>query len=100
MYDTPETPATPALVTIQPKKKRRVFFWVFLAIQLIFVIWLIGGIASAGGTPTDCGSLDAQTCNDAQSVGTGIGVFLIVILWMAVDFIVGITYAIYRMARR
>ena len=83
-----------------PKKKKRVFLWVFLAVQVLFIIWIIGGVSSSGGDATDCGSLSQQACNDAQDVGTGIGVALIVVLWMVVDFFLAIIYGVYRLAKR
>ena len=92
------TRATP--VEEPAKKKKRIFLWVFLAIQALFIVWIISGTAGASGTPTDCGTLDAATCNDAESVGTGIGIALVVILWMVTDFLVGVGYAVYRLARR
>ncbi|GAA3043716.1 hypothetical protein GCM10017562_75560 [Streptomyces roseofulvus] len=93
------TPAPPAAG--QPRRRRpRIFLWVFLAIQVIFLIWIITGAASGSGTPEDCGTLDRQTCNDAESVGTAIGVGMIIFLWAAVDVVLGVTYAIYRFARR
>jgi uncharacterized membrane protein len=81
-------------------RKRRVFMWVFLAIQVLFLVWAIAGAASGSGQPADCGTLDADTCNTASDVGTGIGVALIVGLWMFVDFGLGVAYAVYRLARR
>ncbi|MDI3403839.1 hypothetical protein [Streptomyces cavernicola] len=84
----------------KPRKRRRVFLWVFLAIQLLFLVWVITGAASAGGTPEDCGSLDTTTCNEAENFGTALGVGLIIALWAAADVILGITYAVYRLSRR
>lgn len=83
-----------------PKKKRRVFVWVFLAIQVLFLIWVIAGASSGSGQPDDCGSLSAQTCNDASDTGTAIGVFLIIVFWAFVDIILGVTYGVWRLARR
>ncbi|MFJ8932054.1 MULTISPECIES: hypothetical protein [unclassified Streptomyces] len=74
--------------------------WFFLAVQVIFLLWIILGARSSSGTPDGCGSLDAQTCNDAESVGTAIGVGLIILLWAITDIILGITYAVIRLARR
>lgn len=90
------TPPDPAL---QPKKRKRVFMWFFIAVQLLFVLWLVTGIAGSGDHG-QCGSLTAQECSDAASVGTGIGIMLIVGLWAVVDFILGITFLIVKMARR
>ncbi len=98
--DSPST--TPAVATSEPpqKKKKRVFFWIFMAVQALFVIWIISAVSSSGGDATGCGSLSQQDCNDASAVGTGIGTFLIVIFWVFVDALLGIPYAIYRLAKR
>ncbi|MGB8942434.1 MAG: hypothetical protein WCD21_19660 [Streptomyces sp.] len=74
--------------------------WAFLAVQLVFLLWVIVGARSGAGTPDDCGPLDAQSCNDAENAGTAIGVGLVIVLWALVDIIVGITYAVVRIARR
>ena len=76
------------------------FFWIFMLVQLLFIVWIIAGIAGAGGTPDDCGSLDSETCNDAEDIGTGIGVFLVFIFWVIVDFLLAVCYGIYRLAKR
>lgn len=87
----------------RPKKRRRVFLWVFLAIQILFLIWVITGAASGSGTPEECRGQtgDAlQLCEDASDVGTTIGVGLIIGLWAAVDVILGFSYVVYRLASR
>jgi len=86
--------------TETPKKKKRVFLWTFLAVQALFLLWIIAGASSAGGSPTDCGTLDATTCNDLESVGTGIGVFIVLVFWVIVDFLLAVGYGIYRLAKR
>ncbi|MFF5973764.1 hypothetical protein ACFY7C_19770 [Streptomyces sp. NPDC012769] len=83
-----------------PHKRRRIFMWIFLAIQVIFVIWVIVGATSASGTPDDCGTLSREACNDAENLGTTIGVGFIIFIWAATDIILGFTYGIYRLARR
>lgn len=83
----------------QPKKKKRVFMWFFLAVQALFILWLIAGL-SGGGSPAECGTLDAKTCSDAAAVGTGIGVMLVVVLWCIVDFLLAIVWAVTKFARR
>jgi len=117
-------PAQPQYAPPQPKprKKRRVFLWVFLAIQVIFVIWIIAGVATNPAGPTaaaqaahqcanggwqglfssqaDCQKHYAVALNDAGNVGKGIGVAVIVIAWVLVDFFLGLGYGIYRLASR
>lgn len=83
------TPAeTPA------KKRRHIFRWVFLAIQALYIIWIITGATSV--SHQSCTNLSAQACTAAKQVGGGIGVLLIVFLWLATDVILGVGYLIFR----
>lgn len=85
------------------RKRRRVFFWVFLAVQILFLIWVIAGISSGSGTSDSCEGLTGDSlklCEDAGDIGTTIGVGLVVGFWVAADFILGLTYVIYRLASR
>lgn len=82
-----------------PAKKRRIFPWIFLAVQALFLVWIITGISSAGSQ--ECPpSLTAEACEAATGVGAGIGVALIIALWVAVDVILGLTYLMFRFSRR
>ena len=100
MSHTPEQVSYPEATKSKPRKKRRIFLWVFLAVQALFLIWIIAGASTASGQATDCGSLSQQACNDASDIGTGIGVFLIIVLWCFVDFLLAVGYVIYRLAKR
>lgn len=76
--------------------------WIFLAVQVIFLIWVITG-ANSNKNSKDCAGLSGEalkTCQDAGTAGTAIGVGLIIGLWVAVDVILGITYVIVRLSRR
>jgi len=106
----------------QPRKRRRIFLWVFLAIQAIFVLWLIVGLASKGSGPSvasqtasvcanggwqglfkshaDCMKHYAVALHDAGDAGKGLGAAIIIAFWMVVDVILGIGYGVYRLARR
>jgi hypothetical protein len=46
----PQGYAHPA--TRPPRKKRRVFLWVFLSIQALFILWLVVGLATTHTGPT------------------------------------------------
>ncbi len=94
----PPAPVATQVAAEPAKKKKRIFLWVFLAIQLLFIVWIIGGMSSSDAG--DCGSLDAETCEAANDVGTGIGVFIIIVFWMMVDFLLAVGYGIYRLAKR
>jgi hypothetical protein len=74
--------------------KWRPFSWVILVINILFLVWIIAGIASS--SPSDCGSLTAKQCSDATAVGTGIGVALIIVFWAFVDVILGVVWLVTR----
>jgi hypothetical protein len=83
-------------VTGAPKKKRHIFRWVFLAIQAIFLIWIITGGSSAADNCDGKVGDALEACQAGTAVGAGIGIMLIIVLWVAVDVILGITYLIVR----
>jgi hypothetical protein len=104
-----------------PKSKRRIFLWVFLAIQALFILWLVAGIATVHTGPTqaqlaqgcynhawyplfksqaDCVKHYGGALQDAGDTGKAIGVGLIVLLWVVVDFFLGVGYGIYKLATR
>ena len=96
-----------------PRRRRRVFPWVFLAIQALFVIWVIAGAASGGSIHSEavayCHAHPDQFLPFSQCVsdyGTGskagaaIGIGIIVVFWAVVDVILGVSYGIWRLARR
>jgi hypothetical protein len=78
------------------RKKRHIFRWIFLAIQVLFLVWIIAG---AGGAADNCAGETGsalEACEAGTAVGAGIGVLMIVFLWMAVDVILGVGYLIFR----
>jgi hypothetical protein len=94
-HATPELPRKP---------RRRVFRWVFLSIQVLFLVWVIAGASSASSSAqkycTHQTGLDMQTCLSAHHAGTAIGVGILIALWVAVDVILGITWAIIHFTRK
>jgi hypothetical protein len=115
------TPLTPVAPAAPPRRKRRIFLWVFLAIQIIFLVWLITGLFTDQTGPThaqlvsgcydhhwwplfknqaDCVTHYGGALNTAGKVGKGAGAALLVVAWCIVDFLVAVPYLIYRLARR
>ena|SRR5664279_3861147 len=76
------------------KKKVRVFTWIILAINLLFLIWLIAGITSV--STAKCDGLTQQNCDAAKAIGGGIGSLLVIFLWVAADVILGIIWLVTR----
>jgi hypothetical protein len=80
-----------------PRRKRRIFLWVFLAAQILFIIWIATSAADSGGS---CQNLSAHACNDTKDVAHGAVVVVQVLAWVVFDIIVGGGYAIFRLASR
>jgi hypothetical protein len=98
-----------------------VFLWVFLAVQALFILWLVVGLATThtGATPAqiadlcgngqwqglftsyhDCVVHGGHGLQQAGNLGKGIGAALVILLWVVVDIILGISYGVYRLATR
>ena len=89
--------ASQAPVAPTPRKKRHVFMWVFFAVQVIFIIWLISAGVTTDHTVTHCTGVD---CKGATEAGSAIGIALIVVFWVVVDLLLAIPYTIHRLATR
>lgn len=102
-YDQPwQQQLPPPAYQPPPRRRRRVFPWVFLAVQVLFVIWVIAGVASGHGAAANCHDqyLTHAQCASASEAGTAAGVGLVVLLWAVADVILGICYGVWRLARR
>ena len=73
--------------------------WVVLLWNLAMIVWIIGGLASAHNGQ-NCQGLSSQVCNDAANVGAGLGVALIVMVWIAGDIILGILWLVTNRKKR
>jgi hypothetical protein len=122
--NTITTPAVADVPAVKPRKRKRIFMWTFLAIQAIFIAWLITGIASAAhGIPADAHAQALAYCKGngwsplfksyqdcivhyangmrgAAEVGSTIGAGLVIGLWVVTDIILGIGRLIVVFARR
>ena len=104
-----------------PRKRRRVFLWFFLAVQALFVIWLVVGLATTHTGPTatdlapvcyshhwyplfksqaDCVTHYGGALQTAGNAGKALGAGLIIMFWVVVDVLLGIGYGIYKLATR
>lgn len=80
--------------------KWRVFTWVILAVNLLFLIWVISGTSSAS---SNCNGLTGRALSDCQAgtaVGASIGIGLIIVLWGFVDVILGVLWLVTRPKNR
>src|SRR5579875_1798791 len=93
-----------------PHRKHHVFLWVFLAIQVLFLIWLIAGLATVHAAPTsaqvmaqcghgqwaplfksqaDCVTHYGHALTEAGNAGKAVGAGLIIAFWAVADVIIG-----------
>jgi uncharacterized membrane protein (DUF485 family) len=63
----------------------RILFWGF---NLLMIIWIWGGLATV------------ETSSSAESIGVGIGVTMLVIIWVLGDIILGLFYFFTRPTRQ
>jgi hypothetical protein len=61
------------------------------------VLWIVTGTTAADAP---CRGLSARACADAADTGHGIAIAAQVAAWVIVDFLLAVTYGIYRLARR
>lgn len=79
-----------------PKQRKRIFTWVIVGINVLFVAAIILAVVSNNGTPRNCGTLSARVCSDANNTGAALAVTLIVIIWVVADIILGILWLVTR----
>ncbi len=84
----------------KPRKKRRIFLWFFLAVQLLFVLWIGAGLTTVNDPNTCDPSLSQSACDAAAGVGAGLALTFMIGSWMVVDFLLGVIYGVYRLAKR
>lgn len=79
------------------KPKTRKFTWFILAVNVLFLVWIIAGISSSATTPAVCdASLTQEACDAARGIGTTLGVGLIIAFWAFADFILLVLWLVTR----
>lgn len=71
----------------------RAFTWVLIAFNVLMLVWLISGLAAPGGCEGLVGD-ELAACQAGEAIGTGIGVGLIVTVWIVVGFMLGVIWLI------
>jgi len=86
------------------KKKRRIFLWIFLAVQALFVLWMAVTVVTGVMMPDtyNCAGLDEgyRACSTHAVEDAAFGVGGLLIILMIVDFLMGVPYALYRLSKR
>jgi hypothetical protein len=80
--------------------KWRVFTWVILVINVLFLIWVIAGGVSASKNCNGLTGSELQGCQAGTAVGASIGIGIIIFLWALVDVILGVLWLVTKPRRR
>jgi hypothetical protein len=80
----------------QPRRRRRVFMWVILAINGLFLWWMVSAV---GGIADDCAGKvgsDLEACQTGTAIGGGIAFIFILAFWALVDIILLVIFVVTR----
>ena len=72
----------------------RVMTWVILVVNALFLVWIISGLSSTGDNCAGETGDSLAACEAGTAIGAGIGLFLIVFLWVAANLILGIIWLV------
>lgn len=86
----------------QSRNGRVIFMWAFLAVQAMFLAWMIHALIATHDAAANCQgqSLIQSVCADVTNAAGGIAISLIAKFWAGADIIMGITYAVVRSSWR
>lgn len=87
-------PVQPYQAPPPPKPRVRVFTWFILVVNVLFLIWFIVAMRSVNSST--CDDLNSTDCEGMKDLGGGIGGFLIIFIWLAVDVVLGIIWIVTR----
>ena len=76
-------------------KRLRPLSWVIIIINILFTWWLFGGVCSV--VSDSCEGMtgdDLSACQAGTAIGAGIGIFMILVLWVMVDIILLVIFLV------
>lgn len=80
----------------QPRRRRRVFKWVILVINGLFLWWIVSAV---GGIADDCAGKvgsELEACETGTALGGGLVFSFILALWALVDVILLVIFVVTR----
>jgi len=78
----------------------RKFTWFILAVQVLFLIWIITGLSGASSNCDGEVGDALEICEAATAIGAGIGVGIIIFLWAFLDIIFGVIWLVTNRGQR
>ena len=84
--------------------KWRKMTWLINIVNVLFLIWIIGGASSSSGCANDpdvkSGVISKDLCESATNAGKGIGIGLIIVFWFIVFVVLSIVWFMTRPKER
>jgi hypothetical protein len=74
--------------------KWRPFTWVIVIINVLFLVWIVAGVAGLADECADEAANLRDACEAGTAVGATIGVGIIIGLWAFVDVILGVLWLV------
>ena len=75
-------------------RKLRPLSWVIIVINILFVIWIVGGVGDAANSCDGMTGDELSACQAGTAICAGIGAFMILFLWMIVDVILLVIFLV------
>lgn len=73
----------------KPARRRvRKITWVILAINVLFLVWVVFGVESVGNSTCTAG-MTQPNCDTAKAISIAIGAFVANLLWLSVNVVLG-----------
>ena len=69
--------------------------WVILAVNVLFLVWLVSALGSTSSCEGMTGD-QLSACQTGEGIGKGIVFFVILLLWALVDVILGVIFLVTR----
>jgi hypothetical protein len=76
-------------------RKLRPLSWVIIAVNLLFVWWIIGGVG--GAVAESCTGMtgdELSACEAGTAIGAGIGTMFILFFWVVIDIILLVIFLV------
>jgi hypothetical protein len=74
--------------------------WFIVIVNILFLVWVIGGASSVSENCEGLRGSELDACETGNAVGAGIGITIIIFLWVLVDIILGILWLVTNRGQR
>lgn len=78
----------------------RIMTYVVLGFNLLMLLWIVGGVSDASDNCVDEIGTAKDACEAGTAVGAGIGAFLLFVLWVFGDIILGVIWLVTNKKKR